>query len=243
MKLNQVIAVEKSVKNRVSADVAVLSASLTKPALFNGMVKTYLPKDEEGETYPPQKVRVQLNVDDVLEDLGARLSELFDVTATKDFANTNAFADVVVDGEVLIEKAPTTYLLFLEKQLDFVRNVLKALPTLDSADEWKADEGQGLFRTDPFETIRTKKVQRPIVLYDATKEHPAQTQLITEDIAVGTWEQVKFSGATPEPRKAQILDRVEKLRKAVKMAREEANASDVDEKTVGQKIFNWIFTK
>jgi hypothetical protein len=38
------------------------------------------------------------------------------------------------------------------------------------------------------------------VLYDATEHHPAQTQLISEDVIVGWWETVKHSGAIPRPR-------------------------------------------
>ena len=55
---------------------------------------------------------------------------------------------------------------------------------LDPGSDWSVDPGTGLYKTDNTLTQRTKKVQRPITLYEATKEHPAQTQLITEDVIV-----------------------------------------------------------
>lgn len=42
---------------------------------------------------------------------------LFDVTATKDWANCEARADVTVDGWVLVSAVPVSCLLFLEKRL------------------------------------------------------------------------------------------------------------------------------
>ena len=38
--------------------------------------------------------------------------------------------------------------------------------------------------------------------YEATEKHPAQVETYTEDIKVGEWTMVKFSGAIP-----QVLNR------------------------------------
>lgn len=62
------------------------------------------------------------------------------------------------------------------------------------------------------------------MLFPATEQHPAQTQLITEDVFVGTWSTIKISGAISHNDKQKLLDRVEELIIAVKSAREEANA-------------------
>jgi hypothetical protein len=111
---------------------------------------------------------------------------------------------------------------------------------LHRAEDWAKHDGAGLFRTAPIATHRTKKVQKPIVLYDATKEHPAQTQLITEDVVVGYWDTVKHSGALPAPRKKELISRIEKLSQAVKFAREKANAADAETVTVGKPIFDYL---
>jgi hypothetical protein len=239
-KLNQIIAIEKGIKSRSVSEVSELYKTVQKPALFDGFNKAYSPLKDDDEHHPPQSQRVQFNGVEVLRQVANQLTELFDVTATKDFANCHAIADVTVDGEVLLSKAPATYLLFLEKQLTDLHTFVGKLPVLDPAEEWKLDPNSNLYKTPPSKTVKTKKVQKPIVLYPATVEHPAQTQLITEDVTVGNWEQVKLSGALPEPRRKALLSRIEKLQKAVKFAREQANDTEVTDKKVGDKILQWL---
>ncbi|MBU1432165.1 hypothetical protein KKF91_16640, partial [Myxococcota bacterium] len=83
--------------------------------------------------------------------------------------------------------------------------------------------------------------QRPVVLYPATAEHPAQTQLISEDVVVGFWHTIKFTGALPLPKKQLILERIERLSKAVKFAREQANGVEVTQKKVGEALLSYLF--
>jgi len=239
-KLNQVLAIEKGVKSRTQGTVTKLYHMIQKPILMAGLMKTYQPLEEGGQEYPPERQKVQVRADDVLTDASVALSELFDVTAQKDFANCGAVADVIVEDNVLLEQVPVTFLLFLEKQLTDFRTILGKVPTLDASEEWKKDEALGLHRTDPTKTTRTAKVQKPIVLYDATEEHPAQTQLLTEDVVVGTWETVKQSGALPADRKTAIQKRVEKLLEAVKFARETANSIEANKQTIGDTVFAYL---
>lgn len=239
-KLNQVVAVEKGVKSRVYAEFSEMHKQSQKPDLFTGFAKNYRKRDEEGEEYPPERKKVQLVAGTMLAQAATLLTELFDVTATKDWANCHARADVTVDGEVLLAQVPVPFLLFLEKQLSDLHTFVDKIPTLDESDDWQDDPNSGLFKTAAIPTQRTKKVQRPVVMYEATKEHPAQTQLITEDVTVGYWDTVKHSGALPIPRKALLLERLEALSKAVKFAREQANAADAPEQNVGRKIFEYL---
>ncbi len=239
-KLNQIVAIEKSVKSRVYGDFTELHKASQKADLFTGFSKNYRKRDEEGEDYPPEQKRVQMEAGEVLGQVSKLLTELFDVTATKDFANCSAFADVVVDGQTLVTQAPVPFLLFLEKQLTDLHTFIDKMPTLDSADDWLSDPNSGLYKTVSIATQRTKKVQRPVVLYEATEKHPAQTQLITEDVVVGYWDTVKQSGALPIPRKRELLERIEKLSQAVKFAREQANDSEAPEKNVGAALFGYL---
>jgi hypothetical protein len=205
-------------------------------------VKTYRKKDEEGEDYPQERKKVQMEAEAVLTQAAKLLTEIMDVTAAKDFANCHAAADVVVDGQVLVQNAPATYLLFLEKQLSDLHTFVEKMPTLDETDDWNRDENSGLFKTSAIPTQRTKKVQKPLVLYPATTEHPAQTQMITEDIVVGYWDTVKQSGALPVPRKQTLLERIEKLSQAVKFAREQANSVEAEAKKVGGTLFAYLLS-
>lgn len=245
-KLCQVIAIEKGVKSREQKTFTKLHRVTQNTELFRGLTKTFTPRFErDNENFvqlPEESVRVQARVDDVLTEAGTILTELFDVEATKDFGNTTAKANVVVDGTTLIEGAPTTYLLFLDKQLDDIRKFVDTLPELEEAFEWEEDPVSGLRRTSPFETVKTKKVVKPLVLYPATPEHPAQTDKVSEDIVVGTWINTRLSGAVSSTRKRLLLDRVVKLQKAVKAAVQEANSQTVERKEVGQLITDYLFS-
>jgi hypothetical protein len=242
MKLNQVIAVEKGIKSKVTSDVDTIHKSAQKPILFEGMAKTYKKKnDEDQDEVPAQRQHVQMVAARALADIGLRWRELFDVTAQKDYANCVARASIVVDGQTLLGDVPVTYLLFLEKQLTELYTIVSKFPTLDPSEVWQEDVAQGLWRTEPTLTTRTKKVQRPIVLYGATDKHPAQTQLIVEDIPVGTWETTRYSGALPETEHRRLLARIEKAQHAVKAAREQANMVDAPAQAIGEKVFGWLF--
>jgi hypothetical protein len=239
-KLNQIIAVEKGVKSTVSREVTDIYHQLQKPALLTGISRTYTPRDDEGDKLPPEYTRVQLNALDVVRQSAERLTELFDITATKDCTNQVAVADVVIDGKVLLSKIPVTYLLFLEKQLTDLHTLIKKLPLLDGSEDWHRDESQGCFATEPVQTTRTKKIPRNHVKAEATDKHPAQVEVFYEDVIVGTWRTVKLSGAVPAPTVAALLSRVEKLQAAVKFAREEANETSAVDRKVGAALFAYI---
>ncbi|WP_280390851.1 hypothetical protein [Nocardia brasiliensis] len=240
-KLNQIIAVEKGVKSAAVRELAQRQGALQKAALLAGIARTYQPKDEEGEQLPPESTRVQVKSEEVLRLTAATLTRLFDVTATKDWTNTEAKADVSVDGEVLLRDVPVSYLLFLEKQLAELHAFVQRLPVLDAAEAWSFDDSTDTWRTDAVRTIRTKKVPRNHVKAEATEKHPAQVEVYYEDIAIGYWNTVRFSGALPARRVNELAERVDKLARAVKFAREEANGTEVVDRKTGDVIFGYLF--
>ncbi|MFD9945538.1 hypothetical protein ACFWYW_49370 [Nonomuraea sp. NPDC059023] len=110
----------------------------------------------------------------------------------------------------------------------------------DPAETWSQDVHTEAWRTEPVKTTRTKKVPRNHVLAEATDKHPAQVQVFTEDIVVGYWTKVAFSGALPQRRVNELLARVQKLQDAVKFAREEANGADIVDRKIGEKVFSYL---
>ncbi|MFC3493267.1 DUF7873 family protein [Glycomyces rhizosphaerae] len=239
-KLNQIIAIEKSVKAKAARALGDAGRELAKAPLLSGISRTYQPKDEEGEQLPPESTKVQRRVEEQLREVSAAMTRLFDVTATKDRTNALATADIAVDGEVLVADVPVTYLLFLEKQLAELQSFVKALPVLDAGESWTFNDASDAFATDPVKTVRTKKIPRNHVKAEATEEHPAQVEVYYEDIPVGYWTTVKFSGAAPAKRVVQLSDRLEKLQLAVKFAREEANGTEVVDEKIGDKVFGYL---
>ncbi len=240
-RLNQIIAVEKGVKTRSQKELTEAHHALQKPALLSGISRTYRPKDEEGEQLPPEATRVQIKAEEIIKKTVDVLTELFDVTATKDYTNCKARADVVVDGKVLLTGVPVTYLLFLEKQLVDLHTFIKKLPVLDASESWTFDPSADCFATEPVQTVRTKKIPRNHVKAEATEKHPAQVEVYYEDVAVGYWRTTKFSGALPAKRVNELVERVEKLQKAVKFAREEANNQTAEEQKVGRTVLDYLF--
>lgn len=241
-KLNQIIAIEKGVKSSSFQELTEAHHLLQKPSLLSGISRTYQPKDEEGEQFPPEFTRVQASAENVIKDTAKILTKLFDVTAAKDWANCQARADVVVDGRTLAADVPATYLLFLEKQLVDMHTFIKKLPTLDPSETWNYDPSADCYVTEAVQTAKTKKVPRNHVKAEATDKHPAQVETYMEDVIVGYWKTVKFSGALPASRVKDLLDRVDKLQQAVKFAREEANSIEAPDRRVGEALFSYLFS-
>jgi predicted transcriptional regulator len=240
-KLNQIIAIEKGIRSRTEQAITQIYHIFQKPALFNGFTRSYEKTYEDSEDYPSETTKVQATVSGMLDKLETQMSELFDIVAKKEWSNTVAAADVVVNGQTILTQVPVTYLLFLEKQLIDLRTNLANLPILDPAVTWMKNEADGSWISEPRRTVKTKKVQRPIVLYEATKEHPAQVQLITEDMIVGNWNQRLNSGAVRLSDRDQLLERVNVLIDAVKEAREKANDYEaVEINGIGSKIFSFL---
>jgi hypothetical protein len=211
-----------------------------QPALFAGLSRTYAPRADDGDHLPPEGTRVQVTAEDLLANVRGAFGKLLDAELTQDWANSQAKADVAVDGTAILKDVPVTNLLRLEKQIVHLRTLVDALPVLDPADEWELDDARGCHVTPPARTVRTKKVPRNHVLAEATKEHPAQVQAYYEDEPVGDWTLVKFSGALTAVRKRELLQRVLRLQAAVRLAREQANTFEVQDRKAGDPVFDYL---
>lgn len=240
VQLNQILAVEKGVKATAASELAAAQQALGNSARLSGISRTYRPKEDDGETLPPESTRVQVRAKDVLTGIRSSLSRLFDVTLTKDVTNGSAKSDVVVDGTTIAKDVPATTLIFLEKQLAEFGAFVARLPVLDPAETWSYDDASDAFRTTTTETARTKKIPRNHVLSEATDKHPAQVQVYTEDVVAGYWATTKFSGALPQKDVTALAQRVAKLAEAVKVAREQANTVPVTDQRIGESVFAYL---
>jgi len=241
-KMNQVLAVEKSTKNRIETEFTKIYQNIGKAELLNGFQKNYTPSEEGGGVLPPESKKVQFKAEDQIKKVKKELSELLDISAIKDKTNTIAKANIEVDGTVLVADVPATYLLYLEHKLADLVAFAKKLPVLDQSENWKRDEAMGLWATEPFSTVRTKKVEDIQVIVPPTKEHPAQTAKFVKDVAEGSWSTVKYSGAMQSDRVEEIMERIEKLQRAVKSARAQANVTVADESLKpGQALLTYVF--
>lgn len=239
-KLNQIIAIKKGVVTSTQSALTALYQQIQKRDPLLGISKTYRSKDEDGDMLPPESKNVQVKVADILSETAKIMSRLFDVTATNDWTNCNAKADIVIDGNILMKDVPATYLIFLEKQLINLHTVVSKLPTLDPAENWHFDANIGLYATDPTETVRNKKIPRSRVLYEATDKHPAQVESYFEDVLVGYWKTIRFSGEIPATEREKLMTKITRLQEAVKFARERANETTITDVYVGKVVFEYL---
>lgn len=84
-KLNQIVAIEKSVKSRVYGEITEMHKLSQKPDLFSGFSKQYRKKDEEGEDYPPEQKRVQILADEQLASAARLLKDNIPSTLSPSF--------------------------------------------------------------------------------------------------------------------------------------------------------------
>src|SRR5262245_32396196 len=241
-KLNQILAVEKGVKKTAYEAVGNLYKKIQKKDLFHGISRTYQPKDDEGDRLPSESTKLQVRAEDILKDVTAQNSKWYDVTYAKDFANTKALGTVSTDDGLNLENVPVTYLLFLEKQLTDLYSLVEKLPVLDPSDTWHYDTNIDAFVTEPTQTTRTKKVPRNHVKAAATDKHPAQVEVYFEDVLVGNWTTIRQSGALPQTRVNQLKERIEKVQRAVKFARERANEQQIEPTDVGSTLMSYLFS-
>lgn len=244
MRISQVVAISNGEKSKKQKVLTNAYHTLSKEPIFSGLSRRYQPIEEDitgANMLPAEDQKVQTTVSDIIKEVQATLETTFNIVATQDIANCTAVADIKIDDVVVAEKIPVTHLLFLEKQLIDIYTFVNALPVLDPTETWTMDSNSGYYKSEPKETIRTKKVQRNHVLAEATDKHPAQVQVYSEDIPVGRWKTIKFSGAIKLQDKKEMLDKISKLDKAIKIAREEANAHNVTLSEIGTKVTDYIF--
>lgn len=242
-RLHQLLPLEKLTRENTDRALAEAKSGLGRADWFTGLRRTYQPLDDQGVQLPGESKIVQAKATDVLDLVAANVARLLDITATKEWANTGARADVKVRGRVLVADAPVGYLLFLEKQIAGWEALVKAVPTLDPATPWSRDETTaGLWKSDGVQTTRTQKVMTPVVMYEATDRHPAQVKEVTKDVVDGFWTTVTFSGALPADQVRGMLERLSELRAAVLHAREEANSVEVVDQHVGSAVIAFVFS-
>jgi hypothetical protein len=238
--LAQIIAVEEGVRASTDKWQKLVFAELAKEQVLYGKDYTH-EAFEGGITQPPEKQKVRLNTAEMLAEVQEKLGRLFDVSATRDMANTGATADVVVGGDVLLEAMPTTFLLFLEKRLAELAAAIRAMPTQNPAVDWEPTTEPGIWRTAPVTRQTTTQEVEFKIVSPAEGMRPAQYEAVPRHVVTGQWTRVELTSALTARESAAILARLTVLLEAVKMARIEANRIDAPDVKAGQAIFGYVF--
>jgi hypothetical protein len=244
--LGEVVAIEKAARQSANKSTAALFQDIQKPALVTGFSQVYVPDvlDPNGlNDKPPKGDRLQLRSEESLRELARLLTPAWDLTAAKDYANTEATADVIVDGvdEPVLHEVPVTYLLSLEHQLDEVISFLRALQVNTAAKDWEWRAEDLEYRTRvPEIRLSEEKGLKSLVLIEPTQWQAGQAQAVPDNKREGKWEITHFSGAVSRERKTQLVERAEALKAAVKQARERANRAGAPSRDIGGPVFGFL---
>lgn len=243
-KLHEILAVENDLEKVATNVIEEAKNTFNKKAnLFQGQVKTAEMFDDDTAVPAPEIIKLEETVPSKLRYVGNAVARWLDVVLQKEKTNQIATADLIVDGQTLAYSVPATFLLGLENKVKRLRDMYLSIPTLQPGIRWELapDEGDNVYTAiDPIERFITSKQTKSTVLYEATKEHPAQIEKWSEDVKIGRYLLQPTSGMITPARKAEILDRLDRLGQAAKAARMRANAAEVQKETIGQTLMEYI---
>lgn len=246
MKLHELLAVESNLETQATKVRSDLANTFEKKRhLFEEKRLLFTPNAEGAQTVTEQQSDIQSTVRKELDWIRPHLAKALDASYMVAEANTAARADIVLeDGDVIAKDVPATSLLELQKRLAEILGLAQTIPTLDPAKGFVADSqrGEGFYKAREVRKTRTTKQPKVIIKYEATKEHPAQTELYSADLPLGIIEEQEWSGMLTPGEKAEVLNRIEKLSRAVRSARSRANEQIVDTtKKISSNLLNYIF--
>ena len=246
--LHEILAVENGLAetaNRIQKDTT--KTLLTKESIFKGLTKSHIIFKEEDQhlVQATETKEVESTAIEQLLYAENEIARYWDATFQKEEANQRAKADIVIDNKILIKDVPSIVLLSFEKKLTSLLGLYNALPTLDASKAWEEDTTyakHGVYRTKhDRETQQTVTIRDFKEISPATKEHKAQIAEISTTNVVGKYIIAEFSGATTSLDKAEKIQRLTALIRAVKTARQRANNTEVNTKLkIGDVLMNFI---
>lgn len=246
-KLHELLATDGNLKGQAQTLRMDLQNTFEKKRhLFSEKLVTFNSNQENVPPVKREQSDIQSTIRKEVEWLSNHLVKSLDAAYAIDVANTIAKADIVLENDVVIAKdVPSTALLQLEKRMKEIQEFVKTIPTLDPAKGFRQDEARekGVYAARDVEKDSSKKIEEPLVLYPATDKHPAQVQMVTKDVKVGTILEQEWSSLITPATKADLLERSEILLRAVSKARARANEQDIDVKSnkIGRKLLEYVF--
>jgi hypothetical protein len=246
-KLHELLAIEANLETQAAKVRADLANTFEKKRhLFEEKRLLFTPNTEGAQVVTEQQTDIQTTVQKELAWVQPHLAKALNASYQVAEANTQARADIILEDSdtPLVKDVPATSLLELQKRLAEILHLAQAIPTLDPAKGFVADSqrGPGIYKAREIRKTRTTKQPKVIVKYEATKEHPAQTELYSADLPLGIIEEQEWSGMMTPAEKAAVLDRIEILSRAVRSARSRANEQAVDTtKKIAPALLGYIF--
>lgn len=228
--LHELLAAEKTISASWNTLYDETLKKFGNEHFFNGHTKALemledSPQNDAIAAQAREHKEVATTVYDTLDYALGLYRDFENLQFQKNQTNAVARGDVELDGKTIFAGLPVDELLGLEARLTKIRTLFLAMPTLDASKVWAPDAQQGdhIWAAAAETTTKTEKIMVPVVLAEATKEHPAQVKESTRDSVVGKFTTVKRSGAVTAVQKSEAIKRVDALLVAVKKARMRAN--------------------
>lgn len=245
-KLHEILAVEadlEGIAKKVTAEAE--KTFKDKAQHFIGFHRTCEMFDDamKGQAPPDEDLAMVTTVNKKLDYVGKSIAKYYDAVLQKELTNQTAKADLIVEGHTLAKDLPATFLLGLETKLKNLRKMYEVMPTLQPGIGWgvSPDLGTDVYKTaTPEIRFKTAKTFQHKILYDATKEHPAQIEKWEETVNVGRFVKEIWCGMLSSADKSQVLGRLDKLIQATKKARQRANNVDVVKSNIGKDLLEYI---
>ena len=246
-RLHELLAVETDLETTAKKVVSeAVSTFQKKQEHFLGYRKTLRMFDEarkqEEEAATESKALVT-SVDDKLSYVLKSTVKYWDAILQKEKTNQTAVADLVVDGQTIVENVPATWLLGMESRLRALRAVYEAIPTWAPGVDWvpAPEQGTGVYRAaEPVTADKTEKTIAWKVLHPATDKHPAQIEKWVDNVRVGVFSTQKWISSWSPAQKSDAMGRLDKLIRAVKKARQRANNVPVVKVHAAKKIVDYL---
>lgn len=246
--LHEILAAEPDLATNTKAVTQQIIQTFGKETKFTGTHKSYQVFDEARQNLklPDEVKKVATTVPYELSWFTKEICGYYDLLASKEVTNQTATADLVVDGVVIAKNLPSLFLLNMENQLKALISVIDSIHVRDSSIEWEEaiDEGRDIYRTKfPTERVQSE-VQDHAEVIQAPNEFSNKTEWrsIKTNVPFGKTQLIDYTSLISPIEKAEMISRLQKLRVAVKKARQQANSVEIKEvHGIGEKLLDYIF--
>jgi hypothetical protein len=258
-KLKLVLALTQDAASRYAALVRDYSKFFTgQQSAFSGYKNTYQPKDDAVDD-PAKRgyAKVITTVPEKLEYFVQSVQDYIQNVLTKERTNGmgSAHAELIVDGDSWGDFT-SNELLCLKSIVEKpeLTQMIQAIPVRTDTDIWTKSTADEYKTREIFEKSLVKQmvkttVKEQYVLTDPNIEKLKATdaykpQIATKDTTMELGEQTRqeFTGQWTHVQRANALDKLTSLKKAITVALEKANDVDVVEATLSaEKLFGYIF--
>ena len=247
VKLHELLAVEGSRKGaweKIKGET--IGTFKNKVSHFQANVKTLdmlSDEDKDEEQGQTDRLAMTTTVPMKLSYMSKFFEDFIDVVYQKELTNQTARHELTVNGKTITD-IPATFLLGLVPKLQAIRQIVEEIPTHAPGVEWEEDpshEFEGVVRAKhPQQTNKTRRTLIPVVLYEATEEHPAQVAEREVDTVVGRFTTQQWSGMLSPAEKSGLLRRIDTLIEACVKARQKANEAEVIDRKIGSDLMEFI---